>query len=214
VDADQANARIADTGFEVARAAPGKAILSLTCVHYTDTDCGEYEEIAMGFFVEKPGHQARRVPYLGTWSDVLRSRVGSYTWALQVTTVLSQQAGLQMWGFPKTVEEIDFERTQDRACFTLRMGGEEVLRYSVRAQGRQQPAPTTSPVYSIYEGAQHVGHLRQHFRDVGVRPGGGRLELGSHPLARQLHDLGLRRRPLIATWMGHLDFSMSAPEKL
>jgi hypothetical protein len=45
------------------------------------------------------------------------------------------------------------------------------------------------------------------------RRGGGRVELGGHPLSNQLRALGLPRRPLLGTWSGHLAFSMSAPIK-
>jgi hypothetical protein len=213
VDAGVADDLIAESGFRVARIAPGRALLALTCVHYTESDCGAYQEIAMAFFVEKVD-AGWRVPYLGNWSDILRSRVASYTWKLQVTTVLSQQCGLRMWGFPKTLEEIDFDLSGGRARFTLRMEGREVLDYSVPAEGRRRPAPVTSPVYSIFEGAQHLSHLSQEYRDVGVRPGAGELRLGDAPLAQQLRSLGLPRRPLLATWMGHLAFRMSAPRKL
>ncbi len=208
-----ANDLIAESGFEVAEVAPGRAVFALTCVHYTDTDCGRYEEIAEAFFVERVGRRGR-IPYLRTWLDILRGRIASYTWNLQVTTSLSKAAGLQMWGFPKTIEEIDFDRSGERACFNLRMNGQTVLSYAVRAQGRQSPAPINSPVYSIFEGAQHVSYLNQTYRDTGYRPGGGRLHLGDHPLAQQLRQLGLPRRPMLATWNGHLSFSMSAPEKL
>jgi len=119
-----------------------------------------------------------------------------------------------MWGFPKTLEEIDFDLSSRHACFRLRMDGEEVLSYSVRAQGKQQPAPFTSQVYSVFEGVPHVSYLSQQYRDTGVRLGGGQLSLGRHPLAEDLRSLGLGRRPLLATWNGHLAFSMSAPEKL
>jgi hypothetical protein len=37
---------------------------------------------------------------------------------------------------------------------------------------------------------------------------------GCSRVANELRRLGLPRRPLLATWNGHLDFSMSAPEKL
>ncbi len=208
-----ANELIGESGFEVAEIAPGRAILALTCVHYTDTDCGAYEEIAQAFFVERVGRR-RGIPYLRTWSDLLRGRVTSYTWKLQVTTTLSQYAGLRMWGFPKTLEEIALDLSGGRARFSLRMGGQEVLSYTIRAEGKRQPAPLTSPVYSVFEGAQHVSHLTQRYRDSGYSLGGGRLELGDHPLANQLRALGLRRRPLLATWNGHLAFSMTAPEKL
>jgi hypothetical protein len=208
-----ANKLIADSGFTVAQVAPGRGILTLNCVHYTDTDCGEYDEIAMAFFVQ-PTPGSASIPYLGTAFEILRGRCPSYTWNIQVTSALSRDAGLFMWGFPKTIEEIDYARTDDEASFGLRRDRQEVLRYSVRTEGKQQPAPVASPVYSVLEGAQQVSTLSQEYRDVGYKPGGGTLRLGGHPLAQQLRSLGLPRRPLVAGWMGHLSFSMSAPQKL
>jgi hypothetical protein len=208
-----ANVLIVESGFQVAEIAPGRAILSLACVHYTDSDCGAYEEISLGFFVKKHG-QATGLPYLGTWRDIIRGQAVNHTWKLPVTSRLANDAGVLMWGFPKTIEEIDFELSGGRASFTLRMDGRQVLSYSVRAQGKRHAPAAASPVYSVFEGAPHVSHLTQEYRDVGVRLGGGRLRLGDHPLAEQLRGLGLPRRPLLATWMGHLSFEMSAPEKL
>ena len=73
---------------------------------------------------------------------------------------------------------------------------------------------TTSSVYSIHGGAQHVSHLTQSYRDTGYTLRGAAITLGDHPLADELRSLGLPKRPLLATWNGHLAFSMTAPEKL
>jgi hypothetical protein len=208
-----ANEYIADSGFELAEVAPGRGILILTGVRYTDTDCGEYDETAMAFFVRRAGHKSR-LPYASTWIDIMRGNTASFTWNLQVTTPLSRDAGILMWGFPKTIEDISYEQAGDRAGFNLCMDGQQVFNYSVRANGSTKPPPVTSAVYSIWEGAPHVSYLTQAYRDARYRPGGGRLRLGSHPLADKLRALGLPRRPLLATWAGHLSFSMSAPEKL
>lgn len=213
VKSDVANSLIEASGFRVAEVAPGRALLVLTGVHYTDTDCGEYEETAFAFFVEQLG-RASSPRYLGPWLDLARGDITSFTWKLQVTTRLSQQAGIQMWGFPKTLDEIDFQQQNGEARCRLRMDGRDVFEYAMPARGRQTPSPITSRVYSIHEGAPHASFLTQGYRDVGNRPGGGRLRLGDHPLADELRRLGLPRRPLLATWSGHLDFSMSAPEKL
>jgi len=208
-----ANGYIADSGFELAEVAPGRGILVLTGVRYTDTDCGEYDETAMAFFVRRAG-QKPRLPYASTWLDIIRGNTASFTWNLQVTTPLSRDAGIFMWGFPKTIEDISFELSGDRAAFNLRMDGQEVFNYSVLANGSTTPPPVTSAVYSIWEGGPHVSYLTQAYRDARYRPGGGRLRLGDHPLADKLRGLGLPRRPLLATWAGHLAFSMTAPEKL
>jgi hypothetical protein len=213
VPSKAANALIRESGFEVAEIWPGRAIFSLACVHYRESDCGAYNEIAMGFFVKKQA-QAPGIPYLGTWLDILRDRAATYVWKLPVTTRLANDAGILMWGLPKTIEEIDFELGGERATFALRMADREVLSYSVRAVGKVQRPRSASTVYSVYEGAPHVTQLAHEDRDVGVQLGGGRLSLGGHPLAEELRSLGLPRRPLIAAWMGRVSLDVAAPEKL
>jgi hypothetical protein len=213
VSASEANSLIADSGFEVAKIAPGRAFFSLSCVHYTDSDCGVYEEIALSFFVKKMG-QRRRLPYLSTWLDIQRGQIASYTWRLPVTSKLALDAGIFMWGFPKTIEDIDYENADGHATFTWRSGGKKVLSYSVPAQGTRQPATISPPVYSIFEGSPHVSYLTQTYRDTGYQLRGGILRLGDHSIADELRCLGLPRRPLFSTWNGHLSFQMSAPEKL
>jgi len=213
VDSARANELIADSGFRVAEVAPGRGLLAITGVHYTDTDCGEYDETAQAFFVVPVGSH-RRVPYMSTWAEILRGRAASFTWKLQVTTGLSQQAGLRMWGFPKTIEDITFERANGTAGFRLRMDGQDVFRYSVPDRGSRAPAPVTSAVYSIVDGRPHVSHLTQRYRDTGYRFLGGELELGEHRMADELRALGVGRRALLASWNGSLAFSMTAPTAL
>jgi len=89
-----------------------------------------------------------------------------------------------------------------------------VFRYSVEPKGGESPEPMTADVYSIFEGAPHVGQLRQAYRDMSVRLRGGSLELGGHAMADELRALGVGPRPLMSTWAGHRAFEMSAPEKL
>jgi hypothetical protein len=209
-----AQALIRETGFEVAQALPGRTVFSLSCVHYRESDCGVYNEISMAFFVKKKHGQGSGIPYLGTWLDIARNDAATCIWKLPVTSRLANDAGVLMWGLPKTIEEIDFEISDGRAAFNLRMDGREVLSYSVRAHGKRHQPRRASAVYSIFEGAPHVTHLKHEFRDVGVGFGGGRLCLGDHPIAEQLHGLGLPRRPFFATWVGHLSFEVGAPEKL
>ncbi len=204
---------IAESGFEIAEIAPGRGLMTLTGVHYTDTECGAYEEMAMAFFVEKVG-QRKGLRYLRTWADLLRGEIASFTWKLQVTTRLSQYAGIEMWGFPKTLESIEYEHADGAARFRLEMDGEETLSLCVATGDSYQPKPISSPVYSIFEGSQHVSWLSQSYRDSKVVLGGGELQLGSNHLAQDLRRLGLPRRALLATWNGHLAFSMTSPEKL
>jgi hypothetical protein len=167
---------------------------------------------AAALFVE-PVSAGPRVPYLSTWLDFVGGRIASYTWKLQVTTTLSQRCGLEMWGVPKTIGDIRFEREGERAAFALASEGRTAFRLSVRTAGTQQPKPVTSTVYSIFEASADVSQLTQCYRDTDYQFRGGQLELGDPPLADELRGLGLPKPALLATWNGHLNFSMTAPEK-
>jgi hypothetical protein len=205
---------IGDSGFEVAELWPGRAAFSLACCHYRESDCGVYNEIAMAFFVKPKHGRSSRVPYLGTWLDFIRNRAATHVWKLPVTTRLANDAGVLMWGFPKSVEEIDFDVTGGRATFRLRMDGSEVLTFSVPARGTRRQPRRASAVYTIYEGAAHVTYLDNECSGVGVSFAGGRLTLGEHPVSEQLRGLGLPRRPLLSSWMGRFSFEVGAPERL
>lgn len=214
VSAHAAQELIHDSGFEVAELVPGRAGFSLSCVHYRESDCGVYNEISLAFFV-KPRHgRPSGIPYLGTLLDIVRDDAATFVWKLPVTTRLANDAGVLMWGFPKTIEEIDFELVDGRAVFTLRMDGREVFEYSVAASGKRRQPRGASVVYTNYEGAPHFTSLGHDCRAVGVSLGGGRLRLGDHPIADDLRGLGLGRRPLVATWLGRLSFSVGPPAKL
>ncbi len=213
VPAAVANDLIKDTPFTVAKIAPRTAVLSLICVNYTDTEVGTYQELALAFFVE-PFPRKRRVPYLSTLTDILAGKVASHTWYLPVTTSLSQECGKQMWGFPKTVEDIQFSRENGRAEFSLQRGDKTLLRFSVKDRGTRAPKRVSPPVYSIFQGKPSVGYLTQQFTGVGYHLRGSELELGDHDITAPLKALGLPKRPLLSGWMEHLNFSMSAPCEL
>ena len=212
VSSKVANELIADSGFTVAQIAPGKALMSFAGVHYTDTECGKYEEIGCAFFVNKASGRPL-IPYLGTWINILRSQQPSFTWFLPVTETTALECGIQMWGYPKTMEVIRHSKIDDHMVTTLHSGGEEILRYSVSGGGSRKLKPIDAPVYSIFEGAPHVGYLTQQFSDAAYGRD-GQLTLSDHALVAPLRRLGLPKKPLLSGHMGRLRFSMSAPQPL
>lgn len=212
VSSKVANELIAESGFTVAEIAPGNAVLSFAGVHYTDTQCGCYEEIGCAFFVNKFPRK-HWLPYISTLINILRGNQPSFTWYLPVTEKSALECGIQMWGYPKTIEDIRYNKSDGRTVTTLHKNGEEVLRFSVGNRGSKTLKPVASPVYSIFEGQPHLGYLTQHFSEATY----GRdadLQLSSHSLVEPLRRLGLPKKPLMSGHMGKLRFSMSAPELL
>ena len=207
-----ANELIAESGFTAAEIAPGKALMSFAAVHYTNTQCGSYEEIACAFFVNNISGKPI-IPYLGTLINILRGKQPSFTWYLPVTAKSALECGIQMWGYPKTTEDIRHRKIDGSTVTALYREGTEVLRYSVSNQGSKILKPIDAPVYSIFEGKPHIGYLKQYFSEA-VYGRDGELVLSDHALMEPLRRLGLPKKPLMSGHMGKLRFSMSAPEPL
>ena len=120
VDRDAARKRI-PAEFEAVEAAPGKTQLALVIVDYRDNDLGDYHEVGIIFFV-RPASQPD-------------AEVGSFIYKLPVNQSFTRDAGYQIWGFPKTVEEIDFQYAEDSATCRLDMAGRHVFSLTVPRGG-------------------------------------------------------------------------------
>lgn len=211
VSAATADRHLARHSIRAARIWPGRAMLSLIGVRYDESDLGSYDELALTFFAELPGGRGRNVPIVSNWSKVLRGTIPSFAWHLPVTTELSRDGGVQMWGFPKIVADITVAVVNDVASVTWLDGGDLVLRYSVPAVGNATLGPLSPPVITRLHDQTHVSHLTQTYGEVGRHRTGGELELGQHPVADDLRELGIRATPMLGVWNGRLQFEMSAP---
>ena len=198
---------------DVVEILPGRALLSVGAIDYRDNDLGDYNEIAIAFFVRErrtgPG-----VPYLGTLLDLARQRIATYIHRLPVNQSFTREAGCRIWGFPKTLDEIEIETPPGRFLCTWVKDGRHVFTFSVPRAGTRSLPEVALTTYSFIEGVAHRTRFTTAADGVGVRLGGGSLRLGDHPIADELRGLGLPRRALMTTWMEHMRASFEAPEKL
>lgn len=214
VDTAKAREMIPGAAFEPVELFPGKAILSLAAIDYRDNDLGDYNEISIAFFV-RPRGQSGGIPYLGTLIDLIRSRVCTYIQWLPVDQSFTRDAGDGIWGFPKTVETIDYENIGGKVSAKLVADGKQVLRLSGSSSGSQKIPEATMTTYTYIEGQPHATAFTSRSSDVGLRVGGGiELEFGDHPFADQLRGLGLSSRPMMSVWMGHMHATFDTPRPL
>lgn len=178
---------------------PGKALCSLAVIQYRDNDLGDYNEVSIAFFVRERG-AAGGVPYVGTMLDFMRGRVATYIRHLPVDQSFTCEAGRTIWGFPKTVQRIDFS-TGPRASCGLYMDGVHVLSLSVPRGGARTLPDSSMTTYSFIDGVAHKTAFSSGGDGVGFHLGGAELTLGSHPIADELRSLGLPKRALMSMWM-------------
>jgi hypothetical protein len=169
---------------------PGRALLSLTAVHYRENDLGSYHELAIGVLVRR----------------------GIFIHRLPVDETFSCAAGRQVWGFPKTVEDLTVTRDRDRIVCRWDAGGAAVLRLAVDARGARRMRTTRQYAFSLIGGRVHRSRFLMRATAFGARPGGARIELGDGTVADELRATGLPKRAMLSLSMGRMQARFEAPQ--
>jgi hypothetical protein len=198
---------------EVAEVLPGRALLSVAIIDYKDNDLGDYNEVSIALFV-RPRREPAGIPYLGTMLDMARSRLGTYIVHLPVDQAFTCEAGSVIWGFPKTVQQIDFTTGPDRATCRLDYDGEHALTLSLPRGGSRSLPESTLTGYTLIEGVLHSNEFQSAAEGFGVRLGGAELTLGTGLIADQLRSLGLPKRAFMTTWMEKMHATFGPSKKL
>ena len=104
--------------------APGRAQFALALIDYRDNDLGSYLEVGTILFVRPEGG----------------GEDGTFITHLPVTEEFTCVAGNQIWGFPKSVEQIEVTNTDTTSRWVLTMDGELVVDVTVPRGGHGRDA--------------------------------------------------------------------------
>lgn len=186
--------------FEVAETTPGRANLAIALVDYRDNDLGAYLEVGLILFVR---------PRAG-------GEEGNFIVHLPVDQQFTCEAGCRIWGFPKTVEQIDRSDADGSTTWTLRIDGELVLRVRLPRGGSDEAPPLPMTSYTVLDGAPHATAFSQWGAGSSLTLGGESvtLELGDHPIAKELASLGLPTEPVLSMWTERLQATFQTPRAL
>lgn len=211
----QAARKLLPPGLDVVEIFPNQALFSIAMIDYRDNDLGDYDEVSLAFFVRRAGESpAFGIPFLGSVVDFFRNDLATYIWKLPVDQSFTCEAGKGIWGFPKTVEQIDFEDAGGRRTGRLVMDGRHVLTLGIPRSGTRSLPETEMTAYTVIDGALHRTRFRTASTGVGFGLGGADLILGTHPIADTLRELGLPRSALMNVWMEHQRATFEGPERV
>ena len=202
-DVDAAAARVlVPEGFDLVETAPGRCQLVLAVIDYRDNDLGDYLEVGLTFFVTPAGGQP--------------DDAGTFITRLPVNQAFTCEAGRTIWGFPKTVEDIAFDDADGSITCTLRMDDQLVLRLTLPRAGADDMPQMPMTTYSLIDGVPHATPFAQGGAGSQVVVGGDgvTLELGDHPVAKELASLGLPKPADMSTWTEHMQGTFDTPVPL
>ena len=194
VPSEIAQKRIPGDAFEVVEAAPGMTQLILAIIDYRDNDLGDYHEVGIIFLVKPRGASPEQT--------------GTFIYRLPVSQSLSCEAGCTIWGFPKTVEGIDFSYADETVRCRLEMDGRPVFTLTMpRLDSQEEPADEAETrTYTYLDGRPHATPFHTGGATAITPSGEGVvLDLGDHPLADELRELGLQDSvPVMSGWNEHM----------
>jgi hypothetical protein len=203
VDAAAAQAFLPGDAYEVVESSPGSAQLLLALIDYEDNDLGDYLEVGLTLFVRPRGAVADG------------SADGTFIVHLPVDQAFTREAGETIWGFPKTVQEITADHGDGSSTWTLTMDGQLVLRVTVPRGGTDEMPDMSIQTYTYKDGVPHVTPFSQGGTGSMIGFGEGvELELGDHPIAKELGAMGLPRPASMSTWTEHMHGTFEAAQPL
>jgi len=187
VPADAAQALLPGEDFEVLDVGGGVAQFVLALVDYHRNPWGDYLELNLGFLVRP----------VGASDDVM----GSFVYRMPVDQAFTCQAGNEVMGFPKTVEDLSRVDAEGRVTFAMHDAGELVLSVSfpaVASGGETVSMDTVS--YSYLNGVAYETPLTLDLGTGVIDPADVVIELGPGTIGDELRSLGLPKAPDMATW--------------
>ena len=199
VDARAARALV-PSQFDIVETEPGRCQVVLAVIDYRDNDLGDYLEVGITFFVTPAGAAA--------------DQAGTYISRLPVDHQFTCEAGRAIWGFPKSVEDMALDGADGSVTCTLRMDGQLVLRLTLPRGGSDEMPQLPMTTYTMIDGAPHRTAFTQGGAGSQVLATGEgvTLELGDHPVAKELAGLGLPAPADMSTWTEHMQGTFEAPE--
>ncbi len=175
---------------------PGRCMVVFTAFEYRRSDIDPYNEVAISFPI---AFGTRTIPGLTAVLQMLKRSVSAFVWQLPVTTEIARYGGVELYGYPKFIADIDFVRDNATIRCDLAEGGEKIL----SLEGKVLPTHRGNVVrfvsYSVLDGIPLVANICQNPIEIAQTrdKSAARLELGtSHPIAETLRGVGLSRSPI------------------
>jgi hypothetical protein len=128
---------------------------------------------------------------------VLNPRMQVFVLHLPVTTLEARDVGKVLWGFPKFVADLDFVEHPTVRQVSVSEDGRHVLTLALRPGGLVLPDHRPHVVYTVLGGelVETVVPM-SGYRQIRLGRRSGRLELGDHPVGRDLARLEVSPAPL------------------
>jgi hypothetical protein len=114
-----------------------------------------------------------------------------FIWQLPLTSEVGLHAGIDIWGFPKFLADIDFTQDEHSVTCTLAEEGEHILTLEVKKNAARMKTYFDFTIFSVKDRELLRTNVNGMSESLGrsFKPGGASLTLGEHPISRQIREV-------------------------
>ena len=176
---------------------PGKCLVGFTAFEYRETDIDPYNEFAIAFLITFGKSQ---IPFLTSALQMYRRRMTAYVWQLPVTTEIARVGGVELYGYPKFIADIEFEKEADQLSCHLSESGNKILSLRGKVLPVNRGKNSKIITYSNIEDIPLVTNIyynQLEFAESRDKQA-ATLEIGSdHGICEELKKIGLSESPVM-----------------
>ncbi len=174
---------------------PGRCLLSFTAFEYRKTDLDPYNEFSIGVLIE---FQKRSIPFAGALRKILKREFSLYVWHLPVTTEIARVGGVEFFGYPKFIADIEFTRSGDKLRCDLSEKGSRILSMEGKMLPTEPGKRLRYITYSLNGGVPLVTNICVNPLQFAQSRASDAVSLeidGDHPIAKELQEIDISDTP-------------------
>ena len=176
---------------------PGRCLVAFTAFEYRRTDIDPYNEFSIACLVR---FRQIQIPGISVARQMLTRCFSAYVWHLPVTTEIARAGGVELYGYPKFIGDIEFQRDEEWIQCSLAEKGSEILRLRGRVLPTSKGKPMRYVTYSVKDGIPLVANVWVNPLDFAqsTNRSHAEIEIGTgHEICDELRGIGLSTRPII-----------------
>ena len=174
---------------------PGRCLVAFVAFEYRETDIDSYNELAISFLVtfDKP-----QIPFLTPALQMYQRRLTAYIWHLPVTTEIARVGGVEFYGYPKFIADIEFQKEADQISCHLSENGNKILSLNGKVLPVTRGKNTKYITYSVIDDIPLVANVQINqleFAETRDKQA-ATLEIGTdHRICEDLRKINLSESP-------------------
>jgi Acetoacetate decarboxylase (ADC) len=176
---------------------PGRCLVAFSAFEYRKPDIDPYNEFSIAFLIT---FGERQIPGMTVLRQMARRCFTAYTWQLPVTTEMARFLGIELYGYPKFLADITFDKGEEWIECRLSEKGEEILTLKGKvlptSKGKGMTYATYSVIDQIPVKANMVTNPLEYAQTWNRRA--ATLTIGAnHPVSKTLREIDLSPNPVM-----------------